>query len=108
MARRTAHKGVVREIVPDARIILNASNLGVARARNQGVKVDSAKYILFLDFDTESIWARPVGLARLCLKSIHGTCAPLKLLIYRATRGSEREAGVASTRVLQRADQDDG
>ena len=44
---------VVRELVPQARIILNTCNQGVARARNQGVKVASGKYILFLDSDTE-------------------------------------------------------
>ncbi len=44
---------IVATVVPDARIVRNTSNQGVARARNQGVRLSSGSYILFLDSDTE-------------------------------------------------------
>ena len=44
---------IVREVAPDAYVIRNERNLGVARARNQGLRVASGKYILLLDSDTE-------------------------------------------------------
>jgi len=39
--------------VPDARVIRNPTNQGVARARNQGVRDSHARYVLFLDSDAE-------------------------------------------------------
>lgn len=44
---------IIASVVPDARVVRNASNQGVARARNQGVRLSHAPYILFLDSDTE-------------------------------------------------------
>ncbi len=44
---------IVAAATPDARVVRNVSNQGVARARNQGVGVSRAPYILFLDSDTE-------------------------------------------------------
>lgn len=40
------------ESLGNARILLNTENLGVARARNQGIRMASGKYILHLDDDT--------------------------------------------------------
>lgn len=44
---------IVAATVPDARILRNTTNLGVARGRNEGVRLAGAPYVLFLDSDTE-------------------------------------------------------
>ncbi len=40
---------------PDAKLIKNSENRGVAPARNQGLKIAKGKYILILDVDTELV-----------------------------------------------------
>ncbi|MGD9347094.1 MAG: glycosyltransferase family 2 protein [Candidatus Aminicenantes bacterium] len=42
----------IREHVPGVRLIVNAENVGFARANNQGIKESRGKYILFLNTDT--------------------------------------------------------
>ncbi len=44
---------IVRDVVQEAKLILNTHNVGVARARNQGLKRAHGKYALLLDSDTE-------------------------------------------------------
>jgi GT2 family glycosyltransferase len=44
---------VVRSMFPDVRLCLSAKNLGVARARNEGISRSSGEYVLLLDDDTE-------------------------------------------------------
>jgi GT2 family glycosyltransferase len=46
---------MVKETFPEVRIIRNSKNLGVAPARNQGVRISNGKYILILDADVELI-----------------------------------------------------
>jgi len=44
---------IVRSLVPDAHVIVNPDNFGVARARNQGLKKARGRYALLIDSDTE-------------------------------------------------------
>lgn len=44
---------MVRSMFPDVELRLNSQNLGVARARNQGMSVSSGEYVVLLDDDTE-------------------------------------------------------
>jgi len=44
---------LVRVLLPQAIIIQNKKNLGVARARNQGIESSTGEYVLLLDDDTE-------------------------------------------------------
>lgn len=46
---------VVSQYAPDAKVVRNYRNLGVARARNQGIKLTDASYILLLDSDAEMV-----------------------------------------------------
>ncbi len=45
----------IESVYPDAVLIRNSQNSGVAPARNQGFKVANGKYLLILDVDTELI-----------------------------------------------------
>lgn len=44
---------MIKSDYPDAILIVNAKNLGVAPARNQGLRIAKGKYILILDADME-------------------------------------------------------
>jgi len=46
---------LVKKMLPGANIIKNQANLGVARARNQGIIASSGEYILFIDDDTRAL-----------------------------------------------------
>lgn len=59
--------GMVREDFPDARLLWNTSNVGFARATNQGIAVSKGKYILLLNSDAvvcEGAVARLVAFLR--------------------------------------------
>jgi GT2 family glycosyltransferase len=43
---------IVSELIPHALLIQNSKNLGVARARNIGIKQASGKFVLLIDDDT--------------------------------------------------------
>jgi GT2 family glycosyltransferase len=46
---------LVKKLLPEANIIHNKANLGVARARNQGIIASSGEYVLILDDDTQTL-----------------------------------------------------
>ncbi len=43
----------VNKIYPDVKIIKNNENLGFAKACNQGIKISTSEYLLFINTDTE-------------------------------------------------------
>ena len=43
----------VNKIYPDVTIIKNNENLGFAKACNQGIKISTSEYLLFINTDTE-------------------------------------------------------
>ncbi len=55
---------LVRTIAPDAHVMVNPHNFGVARARNQGLKRVRGKYALLLDSDTEMTPGSLAGMVR--------------------------------------------
>lgn len=46
---------IVGELIPHALLIQNPQNIGVARARNIGIKQASGKYVLLIDDDTRAL-----------------------------------------------------
>ncbi len=55
---------IVREVAPDAHVLTNERNFGVARARNMGLKRVRGKYALLLDSDTEMTAGSLAGMVR--------------------------------------------
>ena len=49
---RDRTRAIVRETRPDAQLLCNPDNRGVAPARNQGIRLAQGEYILILDDDT--------------------------------------------------------
>jgi len=63
---------IAKGLLPDAIIIRNAINQGVAKARNQGIIASSGEYVLLLDDDTHSL---PDAVDTLCdYLSRHSQC----------------------------------
>jgi GT2 family glycosyltransferase len=60
---RDGSQQLVKKLLPQAIIIQNVRNLGVSRARNQGIKTSSGQYILLLDDDTRVL---PQTIETLC------------------------------------------
>ena len=54
---------LVKRLLPQVNLIQNHVNKGVSKARNQGLKASSGKYVLFLDDDTQVL---PNAIDELC------------------------------------------
>jgi GT2 family glycosyltransferase len=54
---------LVKTLLPQATLIQNNFNHGVARARNQGIKASTGQYVLLLDDDTQVL---PYAIDKLC------------------------------------------
>ena len=54
---------IVEQLLPEATIIQNPNNMGVAHARNQGIEASAGEYVLFIDDDTIAL---PNAIDKLC------------------------------------------